>query len=71
MYVFHPVIYLEVTRVLRSIVSLATTHPNRYLLCEFSLLLAVVFLVSWASWHLFEKHFLKLKSRFEYAVTQH
>jgi peptidoglycan/LPS O-acetylase OafA/YrhL len=71
MYVFHPIIYHQAMGLLRPNVPLATTHPNLYLACEFSLLLCVVFLVSWASWHLFEKHFLKLKSRFEYAVPHH
>jgi peptidoglycan/LPS O-acetylase OafA/YrhL len=71
MYVFHPIIYIQITDLLRPNVSLATTHPNLYLACEFPLLLGVVFFVSWASWHLFEKHFLKLKSHFEYAVPHH
>ena len=69
MYVFHPIIYNQIMGLLRPSVSLATTHPDLYLACEFPLLLSTVFLVSWASWHLFEKHFLKLKSRFEYAVV--
>jgi peptidoglycan/LPS O-acetylase OafA/YrhL len=69
MYVFHPIIYIQVMDLMRPHLSLATTHPNLYLACEFPLLLGVVFLVSWSSWHLFERHFLKLKSRFEYAVA--
>lgn len=68
MYVFHPAIYLICTSWLRSNWSLARTAPALYLGCEFIVLLAMVFLVSWTSWHLFEKHFLKMKRFFEYPV---
>lgn len=71
MYVFHPMIYYQITGLLRPNVRLAATHPDLYLGCEFPLLLGLVFLLSWASWQLFEKHFLKLKSHFEYAVPHH
>jgi hypothetical protein len=33
---------------------------------EFPVLVTAVCFVSWLSWHQYEKHFLKLKSRFEY-----
>jgi peptidoglycan/LPS O-acetylase OafA/YrhL len=68
MYAFHPIIYAQVMALLRPNVLLATAHPNLYLACEFPLLIGLVFLASWASWNLFEKHFLKFKSHFEYAV---
>jgi peptidoglycan/LPS O-acetylase OafA/YrhL len=71
MYVFHPVLFLQITRFLRPRVLLARTHTDIYLTGEFILMLAVVFLVSWASWHLYEKHFLKLKHFFEYSVEHH
>ena len=71
MYVFHPMVYFSIMDLLRPNIALASTHPDLYLACEFPLLVALVFLTSWASWHLFEKHFLKLKSRFEYDVPHH
>jgi peptidoglycan/LPS O-acetylase OafA/YrhL len=69
-YVFHPFLYDYITTRLRPIVPLAKTHLELYLACEFVLLFAVVLFVSWASWHLFEKHFLKLKRFFEYSVSR-
>ena len=71
MYVFHPIVYAQAMALLRPNVPIAATHPNLYLLCEFALLLFLVFLLSWASWHLFERHFLNLKSRFEYNCHFH
>jgi peptidoglycan/LPS O-acetylase OafA/YrhL len=69
-YVFHPFLFGYFTSTLRPIVPLAKTHLGLYLACELSLLLAIVFSISWASWHLFEKHFLKLKRFFEYSVSR-
>lgn len=69
-YVFHPFLYDYITSRLRPIVPLAKTHLELYLACEFVLLITVVLFVSWASWHLFEKHFLKLKRFFEYSVSR-
>lgn len=56
---------------MRSRLPLAQTNPAAYMAIEFPVLVAAVCFVSWLSWHLFEKHFLKLKSHFEYAVSHH
>lgn len=69
MYVFHPLLFLLITGWLRSHLPFANSHPDCYLAGEFTLLMTVVFLTGWASWHLYEKHFLKLKRFFEYQVT--
>jgi peptidoglycan/LPS O-acetylase OafA/YrhL len=68
MYVFHPIIYLQATAFLRANLSPASTRTNLYLVCEFPILIGVVLFVSWASWRLFEKHFLKLKKFFKYSL---
>lgn len=70
MYVFHPFLYECIMSRLRPAVSLVKTHLELYLALEFAVLFGVVFFVSWASWHLFEKHFLKLKRFFEYSVGE-
>jgi peptidoglycan/LPS O-acetylase OafA/YrhL len=67
MYVFHPLLYVLIMGLMRSHISLAQSSPAAFMAIEFPVLVTAVCLVSWASWHLFEKHFLKLKSRFEYA----
>ena len=64
MYVFHPFLYGLILGLMRSRMGLAQTNPAAYMAIEFPVLVAAVCLVSWSSWHLFEKHFLKLKSRF-------
>jgi peptidoglycan/LPS O-acetylase OafA/YrhL len=69
MYVFHPVVYWCIMSQ-RPKMSLMQTHINVYLGAEAVLLFATVCAVSWASWHLFEKHFLKLKRFFEYSVGE-
>ncbi len=69
MYVFHPILYGAIMTCMRSHLRLSHSNPALFMTIEFPLLVASVCLVSWLSWHLFEKHFLKLKSRFEYAVT--
>jgi peptidoglycan/LPS O-acetylase OafA/YrhL len=71
MYVFHPFLYGPIMTLMRSRMVLAQTNPAAFMAIEFLVLVAAVCFVSWASWHLFEKHFLKLKSRFEYAVSHH
>jgi peptidoglycan/LPS O-acetylase OafA/YrhL len=68
MYVFHPFLYGEIMTFMRSHLGLRHSHPALFMAIEFPVLVAAVCLVSWLSWHLFEKHFLSLKSRFEYAV---
>jgi peptidoglycan/LPS O-acetylase OafA/YrhL len=69
MYVFHPVVFWCIM-IQRPKMTLFQTHLNLYLAGEAALLFATVCLVSWASWHLFEKHFLKLKRFFEYSVSE-
>ena len=71
MYVFHPFLYGWIMVWMRSHLSLAQSTPAAYMAIEFPVLVTAACLVSWSSWHLFEKHFLKLKSRFEYAVKHH
>lgn len=71
MYVFHPFFYGWIMSWMRAQLPMAQTNPAAYMAIEFPVLVAVVCLVSWSSWHLFEKHFLKLKSHFEYAVKHH
>jgi peptidoglycan/LPS O-acetylase OafA/YrhL len=54
---------------LRSRMTLAQTNPTAYVALEFAILVSSVCVVSWTSWNLFEKHFLKLKRFFEYSVV--
>jgi peptidoglycan/LPS O-acetylase OafA/YrhL len=69
MYVFHPLLYGQIMTLMRSRMGLAQTNPAAHMAIEFPILVVAVCFVSWSSWHLFEKYFLKLKSRFEYAVV--
>lgn len=71
MYVFHPLVGGLILSWMRTHWPLAKSSPTAFMAIEFPVLVATVCLTGWASWHLFEKHFLKLKSRFEYAVKSH
>jgi peptidoglycan/LPS O-acetylase OafA/YrhL len=68
MYVFHPLLYGLIMGLMRSRLTLAQSSPALFMAIEFPAVVAAVCFVSWLSWHLFEKHFLKLKSRFEYSL---
>jgi peptidoglycan/LPS O-acetylase OafA/YrhL len=69
MYVFHPLIYRPTVDFLRSHLTWTETNITAYVALEFAILVSSVCVVSWASWNLFEKHFLKLKRFFEYSVV--
>ncbi len=70
MYVFHPFVYGLLMELLRSRMGWSNSSPVAFMAIEFPILFVAVCLVSWLSWQLFEKRFLKLKSHFEYSVAQ-
>ncbi len=66
MYVFHPFLYGGIMTYLRRHSALTSTNPLLFMAGEFALCVACTLAVSWLSWQLLEKRFLKLKSLFEY-----
>jgi len=70
MYVFHPIIYTFAVSLVLAVVgdslSPYSWGPTVRLVIGYSMAILLTFVVSFISWHAYEKHFLKLKRRFVY-----
>jgi peptidoglycan/LPS O-acetylase OafA/YrhL len=70
MYVFHMLLYPALVMLFHDPIR-GIVHSTRLSEVVFAAVsITVIFAVAWASWHLFEKHFLKLKRHFEYQPVE-